>query len=79
MNSAPRLIATALSAGLLAGCASGPEITQGCNEPNYGAAIIGGVAGGLLGSQIGSGAGRDVAIAAGAGTGALVGNNLGCK
>ena len=74
-----KLFAAVISAGLLAGCAGGPQIRQGCNEPNYGAAIIGGLAGGLLGSQIGGGLGRDIAMVAGAGTGAVVGSKVDCK
>ena len=74
-----KLFAVVISAGLIAGCAGGPQIKEGCNEPNYGAAIIGGLAGGLLGSQIGGGLGRDIAIAAGAGTGAVVGSKVDCK
>jgi len=79
MKLANRLWVIAVSAGLLAGCAGGPQIKQGCNKPNYGAAIIGGIAGGLLGSQIGAGVGRSIAIAAGAGTGAVVGSKVDCK
>jgi len=79
MKSANQLAAVLISAGLLAGCAGGPQIRQGCHEPNYGAAIIGGLAGGLLGSQIGGGLGRDIAMVAGAGTGAVVGSKVDCK
>ena len=74
-----KFVTVIISTALLAGCASGPQVRQGCNEPNYGAAIIGGLAGGLLGSQIGGGLGRDIAIAAGAGTGAVVGSKVDCK
>ena len=74
-----KLYAVVISAGLIAGCAGGPQIKQGCNEPNYGAAVIGAVAGGLLGSQIGGGLGRDVAMVAGAGTGAVVGSKVDCR
>ena len=79
MKSANQLVAVLISAGLLAGCAGGPQIKQGCNQPNYGAAIIVGLAGGLLGSQIGGGLGRDIAMVAGAGTGAVVGSKVDCK
>ena len=79
MKSANQLVAVVISAGLLAGCAGGPQIKQGCNDPNYGAAIIGGIAGGLLGSAIGAGVGSSIAIAAGAGTGAVVGSKVDCK
>ena len=79
MKSAHKLVTAIVGAAVLAGCAGGPQVKQGCNEPNYGAAIIGGLAGGLLGSQIGGGLGRDVAIAAGAGTGAVIGSKVDCK
>jgi len=79
MKSANQLVAALISTGLLAGCAGGPQIKQGCNEPNYGAAIIGGLAGGLVGSQIGAGLGRDIAMVAGAGTGAVVGSKVDCR
>jgi outer membrane lipoprotein SlyB len=49
------------------------------NGTNYGAAALGAVAGGLLGSTVGGGTGRIVAAGAGAATGAVVGNNLGCR
>lgn len=70
--------AAILSAGL-AGCAGMPgssaKVAGNCT--NIPGAVIGGVAGGLLGSQIGGGRGRDVAIAGGAATGAVVGSNVG--
>lgn len=43
---------------------------------DYGAALIGGVAGGLLGSTVGGGNGRNAAAAIGAVTGALTGDRL---
>ena len=43
---------------------------------DYGAALIGGVAGGLLGSTVGGGNGRNAATAIGAVTGALTGDRL---
>lgn len=43
---------------------------------DYGAALIGGVAGGLLGSTVGGGNGRNAATAIGAITGALTGDRL---
>ncbi len=79
MKSAKQLAAVLVGAGMLAGCAGGPQIKQGCRQPNYSAAIIGGLAGGLLGSQIGGGLGRDIAMVAGAGTGAVVGSKVDCK
>lgn len=65
----------------LAGCAShtGYHARQGCAEPNYGGAVIGGLAGGLLGSQVGSGSGRTAATAVGAGTGAVIGSQVNCQ
>ena len=41
-----------------------------------GGTIVGGLVGGLLGSQVGGGHGRDLAIAAGAVTGGLVGRDV---
>ena len=61
------------------GCASGPQARHGCAEPNYGGAVIGGLAGGLLGAQVGSGSGRTAATAIGAGTGAVIGSQTGCE
>lgn len=79
MKSAHKLFAVVISGVLLAGCAGGPQIKADCHTPNYGGAIIGGLAGGLLGSQIGGGLGRDVAMVAGAGTGAVIGSKVDCK
>ena len=79
MNAAHKLSCEMICAGLVAGCAGGPQIKQGCARPNYVTAIIGGLAGGLLGSQIGAGLGRDLAIAAGAGSGAIVGSKVDCN
>ena len=45
-------------------------------DRSNGGAIIGGIAGGLLGSQVGGGNGRLAATAAGAITGALVGDRM---
>lgn len=58
---------------MTAGCATYPG-PYGCAYPNYGGAVIGGLAGGLLGAQIGSGSGRTAATAIGAGTGAVIGS-----
>ena len=44
--------------------------------PNYGGAVLGGIAGGILGNQVGGGNGQVVATAVGAVTGALVGDRL---
>lgn len=62
-----------------AGCAAGPQTRVGCAEPNYGGAVIGGLAGGLLGAQVGKGSGRTAATAVGAGTGAVIGSQVGCE
>jgi len=67
------LVAVAVLAAGLSGCASSPS-----NCTNVPGAVIGGVAGGVLGSAVGGGTGRDIAIGAGAATGAVVGSNYGC-
>lgn len=64
---------------VIAGCASGPQTRSGCANPNYGAAVIGGLAGGVIGSQVGSGSGRTAATAIGAGTGAVIGSQVNCN
>jgi outer membrane lipoprotein SlyB len=70
------MAATALAIGL-SGCGGGTNVaSDDCR--NIPGAVVGGVAGGLVGSQIGSGHGRDLAIGAGAATGAVVGSNYGC-
>jgi len=74
-----KLIVVIIAIGLLAGCASNPQMAQGCSHPNYGAAIVGGVAGGLLGSTIGRGVGKEAAEVVGAGTGAVVGSQVDCN
>jgi outer membrane lipoprotein SlyB len=70
--------AAILSMGL-AGCAGMPGSSANVagNCTNIPGAIIGGIAGGAVGSQVGSGRGRDVAIAGGAATGAVIGSNVG--
>ena len=70
--------AVILSAGL-AGCAGmpGSHANVAGNCTNIPGAVIGGLAGGAVGSQVGSGRGRDVAIAGGAATGAVIGSNVG--
>lgn len=57
--------------------------TQWVNEtrpvdsgPNYGGAVIGGVAGAVLGNQVGKGHGREAATAVGAVVGALAGDRI---
>jgi uncharacterized protein YcfJ len=45
-------------------------------EPNYGGAVLGGVAGALIGNQVGGGHGREAATAVGAVLGAFTGNNI---
>ena len=62
-----------------AACASTPQTRAGCANPNYGAAVIGGLAGGVLGAQVGSGSGRTAATVIGAGTGAVVGSQVNCN
>ncbi len=70
-----KVIAAAGMTMVVAGCAS----NQGCAHPNYGGAVIGGLAGGVVGAQIGSGTGRTAATAVGAGTGAVIGSQVGCE
>lgn len=73
-------IPAALLVAALAGCSNLPgsraNVAGDCT--NIPGAVIGGVAGGAVGSQVGSGRGRDVAIAGGAATGAVLGSNVGC-
>ncbi len=78
MKTITKVMAVATIAVIAAGCASGPRSREGCANPNYGAAVIGGLAGGLLGAQVGGGTGRNAAIAAGAGTGAVIGSQVNC-
>ena len=66
-----------LSALLLGGCAT-TRMQANCNAPNYPLAVAGTVIGGLLGGQIGAGTGRHIAIAAGAGLGAVAGSRMNC-
>lgn len=70
-------IALILSAALgLAACAttSQPYGTMSAQDVNCGAGVLGGaVLGGLAGNQIGDGKGRDLATAAGATVGGLIG------
>ena len=49
----------------------------GVSAGNYGAAVIGGVAGAILGNQVGKGSGRQAATAVGAVVGAFAGDRLG--
>lgn len=72
-----KALAIVATASIVAGCATSPQV--GCAYPNYGGAVIGGLAGGLLGSQIGGGSGRLAATAVGAGTGAVIGSQTGCE
>ncbi|MCW5603288.1 MAG: glycine zipper 2TM domain-containing protein [Burkholderiales bacterium] len=78
MKRVTKTISVAAIVFVVAGCASGPQTRAGCENPNYGAAVIGGLAGGLLGAQVGSGSGRIAATAVGAGTGAVVGSQVNC-
>ncbi len=70
--------AAILSVGL-AGCAGMPgSSANGAGKcTDIPGARSGGRAGGAVGSQVGSGRGRDVAIAGGAATGAVIGSNVG--
>ncbi|MBV9889672.1 MAG: glycine zipper 2TM domain-containing protein [Rhizobacter sp.] len=45
-------------------------------EPDYGGAVLGGVAGALIGNQVGGGHGREAATAVGAVIGAFTGHDL---
>ena len=66
-----------VAAMLLGGCAT-MGMQAECRTPNYPLALAGTVIGGLLGGQIGAGTGRHVAIAAGAGIGAVTGSRMNC-
>lgn len=79
MKFATKMVMMVMAAGIVGGCASSPSQRAGCANPNYGAAVIGGLAGGLLGAQVGSGVGRTAATAVGAGTGAVIGSQIGCE
>jgi outer membrane lipoprotein SlyB len=68
-----------LTALLLTGCASMPDMQADCRQPNYPLAVAGTVIGGLLGGQVGAGTGRHIAIAAGAGLGAVAGSRMNCR
>jgi outer membrane lipoprotein SlyB len=70
------LIAMSVSTVLLTGRTSSLQVAQGCNHPNYAAAIVGGVVGGVLGSTIGRGVGKGAAEIVGAGTGAIAGSQV---
>jgi outer membrane lipoprotein SlyB len=73
-----RTLAAAVLAVGLSGCGGGGNNVASDDCRNIPGAVVGGVAGGLVGSQIGGGHGRDLAIGAGAATGAVVGSNYGC-
>jgi uncharacterized protein YcfJ len=79
MKIATKVLVSVVTVAVVAGCATSPSQRAGCANPNYGAAIIGGLAGGMLGAQVGGGVGRLAATAAGAGTGAVVGSQMGCE
>jgi len=72
-----KLLPAVLCVSVIAGCAA--PSSEGCRQPNVPMAFVGGVAGGLLGGQIGAGLGQKLAIAAGAGTGAVLGSRTGCS
>ena len=69
-----RIAVTAVTLGL-AGCAGTmPGGTMSAQDVNCGAGVLGGaVLGGLAGNQIGKGQGQDLATAAGATIGGLIG------
>jgi surface antigen len=67
-----RIVALVAAAGLLAGCAGGPEM----NKTNIGG-VLGGIGGAVAGAQFGSGSGRLVGVAAGTILGALLGQSIG--
>jgi uncharacterized protein YcfJ len=52
------------------------EVHRVGTEPNYGGAVVGGVAGALLGHQVGGGHGKEAATAVGAVVGAFTGDRL---
>lgn len=52
------------------------EVRRTGGGPDYGGAVIGGVAGALLGNQVGRGHGREAATAVGAVVGAVTGDRL---
>jgi uncharacterized protein YcfJ len=52
------------------------EVRRVGTEPNYGGAVVGGVAGALLGHQVGGGHGKEAATAVGAVVGAFTGDRL---
>jgi outer membrane lipoprotein SlyB len=79
MKATTTIVMAAMGLAMLAGCATSPSQQAGCAQPNYGAAVIGGLAGGLLGAQVGGGTGRLAATAVGAGTGAVIGSQVGCE
>ena len=56
MKTITKIVVILAAAVMTAGCATRPAYdAYGCAYPNYGGAVIGGLAGGLLGAQIGSG------------------------
>jgi len=52
------------------------EVRRTDSGPQYGGAVVGGVAGALLGNQVGRGHGREAATAVGAVVGALAGDRI---
>jgi outer membrane lipoprotein SlyB len=73
-----RVTVAVAAALLLGGCAT-TGMQADCREPNYPLALAGTVIGGLIGGQFGAGTGRHVAIAAGAGIGAITGSRIDCR
>lgn len=79
MKTITKIVVILAATVMTAGCATHSAYdAYGCAYPNYGGAVIGGLAGGLIGAQIGSGSGRTAATAIGAGTGAVIGSQAGC-
>lgn len=75
MKTITKIVVILAAVVMTAGCATRPAYdAYGCAYPNYGGAVIGGLAGGLLGAQIGGGSGRIAATAVGAGAGAVIGS-----
>jgi surface antigen len=67
-----RVAAMIVTAGLLAGCAGGPEY----NKQTAGG-VLGGIGGAVAGAQFGRGTGQLVGVAAGTIIGALIGQSVG--
>ncbi|HSN39786.1 MAG TPA: ABC transporter substrate-binding protein [Burkholderiales bacterium] len=65
----------AVAGGVItADCISEPRVRKDCADPDYGAAVIGD----LPGARVNGGTGRNAAVAAGTGTGAVIGSQVDC-